>query len=202
MTGNRVSPALTGSLGLLERAIGYTLGSLLLVTDEAMTRPSPCTDWNLGTLLGHLNDSLGAMHEAVDLGRVELCPADYGEPTKDPVAVLRRRACSMLGSWTNAADQGRDHDRRNWVSVGWSSVEADVVMATGALEITVHGWDVAHACGQPRPIPVSLAGELLPVATALVSEEDRPSRFAAAVTVPPFTEPGNRLLAFLGRTPG
>src|SRR5690349_23901912 len=49
--------------GLLERAIGYTLGSLLLVTPAAMTRPTPCADWDLGALLRHMDDSLAALHE-------------------------------------------------------------------------------------------------------------------------------------------
>ncbi|MEU0437066.1 hypothetical protein ABZ153_36730 [Streptomyces sp. NPDC006290] len=74
-------------------------------------------------------------------------------------------------------------------------------MAVGALEIAVHGWDVARACGRARPIPSALAAELLPLAHLVVADADRGVRFAAPVDVPPGTRPGGLLLAFLGRRP-
>jgi hypothetical protein len=65
----------------------------------------------------------------------------------------------------------------------------------------VHGWDVAVACGTPRPIPETLAEDLLPLATVLVTEPDRPSRFGPALDPPVDATTAERLLAFLGRTP-
>jgi len=67
------------------------------------------------------------------------------------------------------------------------------------LEITVHGWDVAWACGMDRPIPAPLAGELLVLAAEVVAAEDRPGRFAAPVEPGVDAAPGERLVAFLGR---
>jgi len=204
---NRDAPTapLVGGVALLERAIGYTLGSLLLVTPELMARPSPCEGWLLGELLQHMNDSLATLHEAGAEGRVGEAGADggedgrvdvtsahdFGDPHTDPVGTLRRRACTMLGAWACP-------ENRPWVDVqGWP-VTGDVVSATGALEITVHGWDVAAACGVDRPIPPSLAGDLLALARVLVTEADRPSRFAQPQP-PASLEPSARLLAFLGR---
>ncbi len=39
--------ALTRDVALLERAMGYTLGSLVLVTPAAMANPTPCSGWDL-----------------------------------------------------------------------------------------------------------------------------------------------------------
>lgn len=192
---NHATASLIGGVGLLERAIGYTLGSLQLVTPQAMSRPSPCLDWDLHALLQHMNDSLKALHEAVDVGHIDLAARNYGDPAASPVATLRNRACSMLGAWANADD-------RAWVSVEGCPVTSSVVTATGALEIAVHGWDVAQACGRPRPIPDALADDLLPLADLLVTDTDRPGRFAAPVDVPPWVHPGELLVAFLGRDPG
>lgn len=193
MTWEAAPAPLIGGIGLLERAIGYTLGSLLLITPDAMARPSPCVGWDLRALLRHMNDSLKALHEAGDAGRVELSSADsYGDPEADPVMTLRNRACTMLGAWTNA-------DGRDWVTIEGCPVTGGVVTATGALEITVHGWDVAQAVGQPRPIPPALAEELLPLASLLVTDADRPGRFAAPLQVSPAAAPADRLLAYLGR---
>jgi len=84
------------------------------------------------------------------------------------------------------------------IAVGGASLDAGVLAGAGALEITVHGWDVAQACGLDHPIPASLADSLLDVAVDLVSDADRPARFAAASSSVS-GDPSEALLAFLGR---
>jgi hypothetical protein len=77
-----------------------------------------------------------------------------------------------------------------------------LLAAVGAVEIAVHGWDVAQACGRPRPLPPALAADLFPVARCVVADGDRGVRFAEPVGVPTRSCPGDRLVAFLGRRPG
>ena len=48
---------------------------------------------------------------------------------------------------------------------------AGLVALTGALEVAVHGWDVARACGVDRPLPDELARALLAAAPSLISAE-------------------------------
>jgi hypothetical protein len=75
------------------------------------------------------------------------------------------------------------------------------VTSTGALEVAIHGWDVARSCGHRRPIPRSLAEEMLELSPLFITDADRPVRFAAPVDVPPLAGPADRLVAFLGRHP-
>jgi uncharacterized protein (TIGR03086 family) len=194
MTESRAAATLFGGIALLERAIGYTLGNLHNVTSAALSHPTPCRDWDLTALLAHMNDSLLALHDAIDLGRVDLSPvADHADPAADPVAALRDRAGRLLG-----ACAGTDDDL---VSVGGCPVSASIVTSAGAVEIATHGWDVAQACGRPRPIPPELAGELLQLSPLLVTGSDRPAQFAAPVDVSPHASASDRLVAFLGRDP-
>jgi uncharacterized protein (TIGR03086 family) len=193
MTRPRATASLLGGIGLLERAINYTLGSLHLVTPAAMSRPTPCRDWDLGALLRHVDDSLTALYEAIDLGRVDLVPPE-GDLDGDPVAAVRDRARRLLGAW--AAGGSPDA-----VSIAGRPLTPTIVTSTGAVEVAVHGWDVARACGRDRPIPPSLAFELLELSPLLVTEADRPGLFAPPVDVSPLASPGDRLLAFLGRDP-
>ncbi|MCS7481663.1 TIGR03086 family metal-binding protein [Umezawaea endophytica] len=172
---------------LLERAVAYALGCLHGVTPDALSRPTPCRDWDLRALLRHLVDSLAALREAADDGHVDLEPPPVDHD--DPIAATRDHARRLLGAWTA-------RDGRPEVSIGGCPVTTDIVARAGALEVAVHGWDVAHACGETRPIPRALADELYPVALLLVSDADRPARFAAPVE--PET-PADRLLAYLGR---
>jgi len=179
------------AVALLERAITYLLGNLLLITPEALAAATPCAGWDLRALLAHLDDSLGALTEAVEAGAVGLAagPRATGDP-----ATVRAAATHLLGAL--AATRHRTE-----VSVGDRPLSTAIVASTGAVEITVHGWDVAQACGADRPIPKALAAELLDLCALLVSDIDRPARFAAAVAVSPHADPGDRLLAFLGRKP-
>jgi uncharacterized protein (TIGR03086 family) len=195
MADERATAASIGGITLLERAINYTLGSLHLVTPEAFARRTPCQAWNLRALLAHMNDSLLALSEAADLGRVDLDgPVDDRDPTVDPVTRLRNNACQLLGAWTAAGP-------RQTVAIADWSLTAGILTSTGAIEVAVHGWDVARACGQDRPIPPSMAAELLELSQVIVTDDDRPGRFAAPVDVPPRADPGDRLVAFLGRHP-
>ena len=210
--------ALHGGVDLLERAITYALGSLAAVRPADLRRPTPCPDWDLRDLLAHLDDALAALAEAAEDGRVRP-PAPGGLPwsraagppaggradsplgirpgadrTGDPVARLQATARRALGGWIRVTGNPT-------VFVGASPLTAALLTGTGALEVAVHGWDVARACGLHRPIPAPLAEQMLDLAPLFVTDADRPGRFAAPVPVPPLAAPGDRLVAFLGRCP-
>ncbi|HEU4426234.1 MAG TPA: TIGR03086 family metal-binding protein [Pilimelia sp.] len=194
MAEERAATALVGGVALLERAVTYALGNLQLVTAAALSRSTPCREWDLRTLLRHIDDSLIALHDAVEVGYVDLDPAG-GASHRDPVGVLKDRACRVLGAWTNAGSRAAS------MSIAGCPVTGGIVTAVGAVEVAVHGWDVAEACGHPRPIPPALAEDLLELAPLFVTDTDRPARFAARVEVPPLANPSDRLVAFLGRRP-
>ena len=195
MTGEPTTAALIGSVALLERAINYTLGCLHLVTPAAMSNPTPCRAWDLRALLGHINDSLSALHEAIDIGRIDLeAPEDDGDPAIDPVTTVRNQACRLLGACTSA-------DGHDMISIAGCPLTTSIVTSTGAVEVAVHGWDVAQGCGRHRPIPYALAEEMLELSPLFVTDVDRPARFADPIDVPPLAGPGDRLIAFLGRHP-
>lgn len=184
--------ALIGGVGLLERAVNFTLGSLHLVTPALLSRPTPCRGWNLGMLLAHMDDSLLALQEAADLGHVALDVPEAGDG--DPVGTLKTRACHLLAAWSAA-------ERPPLASVGGRSLTTGILTSAGAVEVTVHGWDVAQACGQERPLPEPLAEELLELAPLFITDDDRAGQFDPPVGVSPYAGASDRLLAFTGRKP-
>jgi uncharacterized protein (TIGR03086 family) len=191
MTAGRPSPALVGGVAVLERAIAYALGSVALVTPDALVRPTPCAAWDLRDLLGHLHDAMAALQEGAETG----CVSFVAVPAPDDVlSLVRDRAARLLGAWTNADGSGL-------VLVHGRPLTAPLMASAGAIEVTVHGWDVGAACGVQRPIPDDLADELLDLAIVLIRDSDRPGRFAPPVPVPATASPGDRLLSFLGRSP-
>ena len=189
-----MSTALAGAVELLDRSLGYTRVVLADVADSHLDRPTPCRDWRLRDLLDHMDDSLDAFTEAAG-GRVLLDhPAGRASAR---VERLQTKACALVGRWTRSApDPG--------VQIGDAGLARDLLVAMAALEITVHGWDVAQAIGSPAPIPQDLASALLGVAHAVVGPADRGRRFAAPL--PPSGHANGvggedrvRLLAWLGR---
>lgn len=182
------------ALGLLERAVDYTRGSLLLVTSASLRRPTPCRDWDLEALLRHMDDSLAAFTDAAEIGYVAPEPVTYRDRADELVGQLRQRACALLGAWVN-------DPREAMLYVGDRPLPSGLVACTGALEVAVHGWDVARSCGQARPLPSTLARELLVAARTLVTDEDRGRRFGPTVHAPTGASPSDRLVAFLGRLP-
>jgi uncharacterized protein (TIGR03086 family) len=179
---------------LLESAVSYALAGTALVTPQLLPRPTTCRGWDLETLLDHVCDSIGVLHEAITAaGGASAAPPGYRGP--DPVARLRGQAATLLGACAAAGPA----ERR--VAIGDRQLTAGVVTVTGAIEITVHGWDIWVACGAHRPVPLGLAAVLLPISPLLITPATRPGLFADPVRLPGPASPGDQLVAFLGRQP-
>lgn len=182
---------------LLEPSVSYAVGVVLAVTPELLSRPTPCREWDLRTLLRHASESLAALGEGIETGRVGRDPAaEDGDLAADPARAFRDRAGQLLDAWTSHGYQ------RQIIEIAGCPLAASVMAATAALEIAVHGWDISRACGQRQPIPRALATALLAIAPALVPRAGRPPLFAAPVTVAATARPSDRLAAYLGRSPG
>ncbi len=179
-------------LELLERSLAWTRGALVGVRDAEAGRATPCRGWTLADLLVHMVDSLEVVTE-LSLGRVALAGPP---PTSRRPEVLAEHlgvlGCALLDGWLRA-------DRPAVADVGGALLDADVAVEVGALEIAVHGWDVARSRGLDAAFPPLLAAALLPVAVRRVPVVGRHPRFAPPVA-PWGTDPASLLLAHLGRS--
>jgi uncharacterized protein (TIGR03086 family) len=183
------SAALEGAVELLDRSLAYTRVALADVRPELLGRPTPCPGWDLGRLLAHMEDALDAFTEAA-AGRVEVDPVPA---TSTRVEALREKACALLGAWAAARPVPGP------VRIGDLGLDAPLLVATAALEITVHGWDVAQATGRCSPLPHDLARGLLPLARHVIGPADRGQRFAGPRPVSAGATPDVLLLTWTGR---
>jgi uncharacterized protein (TIGR03086 family) len=174
------------ALELLERSLGYTRVALSTVGPDR-SGPTPCAGWSLADLLTHMDDGLDAFLEAAGGAvRVEV-PRTHGAD----LAALQSKACRLLGVWQSQS--------LPMVVVGDRQLPAGLLVSAAALEITVHGWDVARATGTHHDIPEHLARALMPVAHAVVTPDDRTERFAPPARTPPDATSAQVLLGYLGR---
>jgi uncharacterized protein (TIGR03086 family) len=203
-----VKPAEFGATALLAGAISYALGVCALVAPGEMSLPTPCADWDLSMLLGHLSDSMADLETAIRTGHLDLDldlerpPSGTTDPDPaagDPIETLRDRAAELLCATYCFGGPER------FVAVGGLPIPAGLVACTGAVEIAVHGWDVSTARGSAgyggvHPIPAALATRMLGLCPLLVA--GREGLFAVPVEVPAQASPGDRLVGYLGRYPG
>ena len=180
-------------VAVLDDAVSYAAACLQPARSCSLDLPTPCTGWRLGSLLLHMGDSLDALAQAARFGRVDL-DAHPLAVAGDFVDVLELRACALSAAW---------HERLTSapIGVGDLSLGRGTLALVGALEIAVHGWDVARTTGRGPAFPEALAVRLLEVALTLVTPADRGPRFAPAVAVEATASAGDRLLAHLGRAP-
>lgn len=180
-----MTATLPGSVDLLGRALGYTRARLGEVRGDLLDRPTPCARWRLSDLLVHMEDSLDAFTEAAG-GQVMV---HLTLSTEGRLAAIEEKACLLLGVWSRPGPGD--------VLVGGLDLASPLLVATAALEVTAHGWDVGQAT-TPARIPEELAAALLPVARLTVTPADRGVRFATPLRVTSDAADA-RLLAFLGR---
>jgi uncharacterized protein (TIGR03086 family) len=184
-----VVAALTRGLELLESAAGYALTTTATVGPELLSRPTPCTGWNLATLLDHVGDSADVLHQAITAAPV--MPAR----SSDPVRRLRAKLVALLAATARAGPADRP------VAIWDRELATSRIAVAGAMEISVHGWDIAVACGADRPVPTGLATALLATAPLLIPAHVRAGLFADPVRLHYPARPGDELVAFLGRQP-
>ncbi|MFJ6196657.1 TIGR03086 family metal-binding protein [Micromonospora sp. NPDC092111] len=130
---------------LLAAAAPGTVALVRAITDDQFDLPTPCPDYTVRDLLNHLyevtvNFQRLAAGRAVDWSAK---PDHLTEGWRDRFAADTER---LAAAWADpASEQG--------VSAGMGLPQATVGLMAVA-DLTVHGWDLARATGQPyRPAP-------------------------------------------------
>lgn len=168
------------ALDVLQRAVSS-------ISDEQLSNLTPCRDYDVAALAGHLVESLTRISAAAGVvvgvsgGRTITGVIDAGRET---VAGWGRR--------------GSDGD----VSFAGRTMAARDLLGVIGLEFLVHGWDFATAVGERLDVPNELAGEVLQLAYRTVtSESRRHAGFDEPVAIGAGASALDRLLAFTGRDP-
>lgn len=181
-------------VGLLDRSIAYTCAQLATVTDDALDRQTPCAGWRLADLLAHMEDALDAFTEASG-GRVTVPVSRIASAQVPAIHDIRMKATALRAAWARPTPG----DIVLETVSGRFDLNTPLLVATAALEVAVHGWDVGRATGSAVPLPEEHAAALLPIARAMVTPADRGVRFAAERPVAGDAAASVHLLAFLGR---
>ncbi|MFF6995466.1 hypothetical protein ACFY93_10960 [Streptomyces sp. NPDC008313] len=166
-------------LNLLDQASKAAWMSLHRAALTDPQAPTPCTRWNLSTLVRHITDSTASTREI-------LTGLPPGRPP-EPGCARARHELSRLR--TAVAGLPRETARVRWGAL------------LGSYELTLHAWDVNQSTGCRGSLPPTLVEALLAFAPLVVDGVDRTGLFAAPLPPPRPDRPTDRLLALFGRQP-
>jgi uncharacterized protein (TIGR03086 family) len=187
-----------GELLAFDRAaVEHSITLIDPVTPADLSRPTPCTGWDLAGLIAHMT----AQHRgfaAAAAGR-GADPAPWKAlPSADPVADYRQAAQEALTAFAAAGDAVF-----TMPEIAPRTVPATMAVGFHLVDYLVHSWDVAVARGVPFAPEPDLVAAALPIALAVPDDEQRLSPgfpFRPSVPVPDDASPFDRVLAALGRT--
>jgi uncharacterized protein (TIGR03086 family) len=172
------------SVVVLSRALDQAGDVLTEVHADQLADPTPCEDWDVAQLIGHLVDA-----------PVRFLQRARGEEP-DWSAGPRRVTSNWAAEFRSNADDLIHH----WHQVGAEADDGRVDWQTA--EIALHTWDLARATGQSPALVPDVAERGLAFMSSMLTPENRGEAFGPPAQVPDDAPVYDRLAAFAGRTPG
>ncbi|ONI77984.1 TIGR03086 family protein [Actinosynnema sp. ALI-1.44] len=154
--------------------------------------PTPCPDWNVRQLVGHLVSGNLWVRE-IGLGRTI---AEVGDSLDgdllgdDPIGAHRASVAAAVEAFG-----ATDAMERLW-PLSYGQRPGRVYARQRFIDVLVHGWDIARATGQDDWLPERLVE---PCLSLIERPEVRTAWGFASVDAPAGAGPQQRLLALTGR---
>jgi uncharacterized protein (TIGR03086 family) len=185
------------------RAVLATVDLVAHVTTADLQRATPCAEWTLGDLLGHLVAQHRGFAAAAAPDPVEDLAAWRVEPLgDDPAATYAAAAHAVLDAF--AADGVLDRTLLLPEISSTFRFPAAQAISFHFIDYVVHGWDVARALDVPFTPDPDLLEPALTVARAVPDGPRRKepgSMFQPGLSVPDGMPALDEVLARLGRSP-
>jgi uncharacterized protein (TIGR03086 family) len=179
----------------LEQAGALVAGT---IADQAGL-PTPCTGWDVGTLVGHLCGlpvriaviGSGGDPDAVPSLRPDLLPEQWAGEFDRAVADARAAWADDAVLDRTVRSPGGEHPGR-------------LVAPAYVPEVVTHSWDLAAATGRAATLDPELGAAALEIARELLPAERAAAAewFGPVVEVPAGSGPYEQLAAWMGRAPG
>ncbi|MFJ8466793.1 TIGR03086 family metal-binding protein [Streptomyces swartbergensis] len=170
------------------------------VTDEQLADPTPCPEYAVRNLLGHLVGLTVAFRDAgrKDLGVTTDTSPDSALPDIGPGwrEELPKVLAELAEAWRDPAA---------WTGMtraGGVDLPGEIAGLVATDELVIHGWDLARATGQeytPDPAALRTCHDFL---AASVDDPDRGEIFGPVVPVEAHAPLLDRAVALSGRDPG
>lgn len=213
-TPDPTHPAVDDPRPIFARAVAIGGATIAAVRPDQMDAATPCDDFDVRSLIGHLTAVLGRV-KAIGDGTDPMVMPFIIEGVADDgwAAAWEDAARAVLNAWTDDATLTR------MVVLPWATMPGAATLATYTSEVTVHTWDLANATGQSPAWDDEVIGVSMTAMQMGLPDGDREAEFEAmrgqlppalrdvnrpfgnATPVPDGARPIDRLVAWTGRRP-
>jgi uncharacterized protein (TIGR03086 family) len=172
------------------------------VPGDRWSAPTPCTDYDVRTLVDHL--AWGAVLSQRSATRTPF-EHDWSTPAPPPFLADREPsewAAALAPELDAAADAWADPAAwEGETLMGSAPMAASVVGPMMLAEFALHGWDVARAAGAPYEVPAEVGRAVLAAVEPLASMGRDGGWYGPEVPVPADAPAFERALGLTGRDP-
>lgn len=181
------------------RAIDDAQEVLSSVRPDELTSPTPCSEWDVRALIGHMAGVCQNFTSVLRGGTMDASAAQ-GKASidgDDPIAAYRIVADDALRAW--AAPGALEKT----LQLPFGPTPAAIAIRIFTADQFIHAWDLAKALGRPHQMDEELAAQTFEMMQGLLRPEMRGPEggFDQAQPVPDDAPIQDRLLAYSGRRP-
>jgi uncharacterized protein (TIGR03086 family) len=180
---------------LLDRALDQA-GWLVAAVEPGQTAlPTPCSEFDVATLVGHLFTVVARIAVAGRGGDPRELPlVTTGVPFDGWAERYTKAVAELRAVWSDDTLLDRP------LQLPWAVLPGRVAAAAYTQELTTHAWDLAVATGRTDGLDPELAAISLEIARRAVPIEGREEMpFGPVVEVPADADAYRRLAGYLGR---
>jgi len=180
----------------LQAALDLAVATARNVGPDQLGAPTPCTEYDVDSLIRHLAGAADRSIEAAGDDPVHELEEYVGVEPQAVVDALAATAASFGETWADDALLDRV------VELPWATLPARVLIAIYLAEVSTHTWDLAAATGQrPAFDAGSMEIALATMQMGLPAEGREQTPFGAPVPVGDDAPAIERLVAWTGRNP-
>ena len=181
------------------RAAEQIAALVTTVRPEQLTGPTPCSAYDVRTLLSHMVGGTRRI-AVVGAGGDGLAVRPFADGVPDD-------------GWSAAYDEVRTEVSKAWaddarldaaVRVPWGDASGRIALSGYVMEAVTHTWDLSEALGHPLGLDPELAEFALAVARRVLPDEQREGDdlpFDSVLPAPEGADAYGQLAAYLGRRP-
>lgn len=180
----------------LQAAIDQARPIIAGIAVDDYSRPTPCADWNVRQLINHMIGALVMFRDVGTDGVADPALFERDLIDDDAVAAFDEAGRGAVAAWSG---EGK---LEGTAKLPFGEFPAAFALRLPAMDLVVHGWDLANATGQTPRWNSELVADTLAFSEAtFAAPEYRGADFADPVDPPAEADDLTRLVAFLGRRP-
>ncbi|MCX5318181.1 TIGR03086 family metal-binding protein [Streptomyces sp. NBC_00154] len=158
---------------------------------DRLSAATPCAQYTVAELFAHL----GGVLPDSELAAAKLPRTGEPTPLTEPAAVAAS-AERAVAAWLKPEAMTGE------TQFGPGTYPASLAAGITLQELALHGWDLAHATGQPFVVGEEAGTVLLGVVEQIADQARAKGGYGQAVTAPADASAFDRALALSGRNPG